>query len=189
MIDIDLKIIAKCQSGDIDAFAYIVDYYKEPIIGFIGRFLGNWSQAEDIAQEIFLRLYSKISKYDINEKAKFSTWLFTLAKNACIDILRKNKHDFVPLDSISEKELSCQSETIKQNIYQEQIGNYISKAVESLPIDQRMAFILKEYQDLSCEEVATICNCNAGTIKSRLSRAKEKLRKKLEGVFDEYFNQ
>jgi len=168
----DFQVVERIQSGDDEAFDELMRRYKRPIINFIYRMLGDAGDADDVAQEVFVRLHRHIGEY--LPRTKFSTWLFALARNAALDRLRwRKRHPSEPLDSVPEPV------SMSREIQTREIGEHIAAAVAQLPEDQRTAIVLAEYHGMSYAEMAAIMRCSEKSVESRLYRAKQTLRERL----------
>ena len=182
----DIQIIKKVIDGDKSAFNDIMNRHEKSILNFAYRMLSNRTEAEDVTQEVFLRAYKNIETFEA--RAKFSTWLFKIARNLCLNKLR---HTFrFPTFSIdkpvrgSEYDFQRQIEDKKQvspisNIFSKEIQNAVKAALGSLPKNQKMAVILRRYEDMSYEEISVIMGCSVSAVKSLLNRAKQTLKNKL----------
>ena len=182
----DIQIIKKVIDGDKNAFNDIMNRHEKSILNFAYRMLSNRTEAEDVTQEVFLRAYKNIETFEA--RAKFSTWLFKIARNLCLNKLR---HTFrFPTFSIdkpvrgSEYDFQRQIEDKKQvspisNIFSKEIQNAVKSALGSLPKNQKTAVILRRYEDMSYEEISVIMGCSVSAVKSLLNRAKQKLKNKL----------
>jgi len=168
----DSEVIRLIQSGDDSAFDELMGRYKRPVVNFIFRMLGNADDADDVAQEVFVRVYQKLDTY--RPATKFSTWLFALARNAAIDRLRwRARH---PTESIDpESPLASPTDTAEE-VGAREIGALIAAAVAELPEDQRTVLVLAEYQGMSHAEIAAVMRCSEKSVESRLYRAKQTLR-------------
>ena len=168
----DLQLVERLQSGEEATFDELMGRYKRPVVNFCYRLLGNAEDADDVAQEVFLRVYQRIGDFKLH--GKFSTWLFALAHNACIDRLRwRKRHPTESLDTAPEPAIdSHETET-------REIGDQIAAAVAQLPEDQRTAIVLAEYHGLSYAEIAGVMHCSEKSVESRLYRAKQTLRQRL----------
>jgi RNA polymerase sigma-70 factor (ECF subfamily) len=168
----DLELVERLQRGEDAAFDELLSRYKRAVVNFCYRLLGNADDADDAAQEVFVRVYQRIG--DFKPRGKFSTWLFALARNACIDRLRYQKrHPTEPLDTTPEPAMvSHETET-------REIGDQIAAAVLQLPEDQRTAIVLAEYHGMSYAEIAGVMRCSEKSVESRLYRAKQTLRQRL----------
>ena len=185
----DFELVAEIQSGHEAGYDELMGRYKRPVLNFVYRMLGDAAEAEDVAQEVFVRAYQKLGNY--RPETKFSTWLFTLARNAAIDRLRwRKRHPTEPLDAPTGPDGIVAANHIrgKGDVVQEasahEIGTHIAAAVAELPEEQRTAFILSEYHGQSHAEVAAIMRCSVKSVETRLYRAKQFLRRRLEFLLD-----
>jgi RNA polymerase sigma-70 factor, ECF subfamily len=168
----DSELVQQICASDAAAFDELMRRYKRPVVNFVYRLLGNPEDAQDVAQDVFVRVYQNIDTY--RPETRFSTWLFALARNAAIDRLRwRKRHPAEPLDSVPQ--LMASSGTAEEVAVRE-IGEEIATAVAKLPEDQRVALVLAEYQGLSSAEIAGVMRCSEKSVESRLYRAKQTLR-------------
>jgi len=187
MQEVSKDIICRCQNGNVAAFAKLVERYERPLFAYVYR-LGCATvdlAPEDIVQEIFLKVYQNIHNFKQLPEACFSTWLFTIARNHYIDLMRKKKKD------AHRKELENKAMTdlpdrkladAQQIMLQNENAKRISMAVEELFEPFRTALILRYYEDMGYAEIAQILHCNEGTAKSRVARAKQMLIGLLKGT-------
>lgn len=168
-------LVKKAKKGDTKAFGELVKRYERYIVNLVYRTLGYSEDAEDIAQETFIKAFTNIKNF--KEESKFSTWLSKIAINLCMDKFR----------SKSSKEENLEEGvwlTIPQNSYYDpeetaerlEIQERIRKAVASLPEELRIVFVLRELEDLSYDEISKMLNIPMGTVESRLYRARMKLK-------------
>jgi RNA polymerase sigma-70 factor (ECF subfamily) len=192
MEDLDPDVIRKAQRGDTDAFAELVRYYQPSVFSTVFRLVGGQTQSdiEDLAQDLFLKVHRALPRFDYGRGVKFSTWLFTAVKNVCYDYLRKKRLPTQPLEPAGARQkrdkgaeparpdVPAEMHAVQpgRELLSTELGRKIGDAVQKLPQDQRTAFVLREYQALSYEEIAEITEASIGTVKSRLFRAKESLR-------------
>jgi RNA polymerase sigma-70 factor, ECF subfamily len=169
----DHRTIQRVLGGDIDDYRLLVEKYKGPLLAIIRNMLSCTADCEDIAQETFLAAYLHLRSYDCRE-SKFSTWLFTIARNRCLNEAKRRKP--ANIDSIAP---SSTSGDPAESLIVGEIADALDRALNSLPFEQKCVFILAEIHELPLEEVARIEATPVGTVKSRLSRAKEKLRSML----------
>jgi RNA polymerase sigma-70 factor (ECF subfamily) len=149
--------------------------YQRPVLNFAYRLLGDATEAEDVAQDVFVRVHQHWDDYD--PRQKFSTWLFAIARNVCLDRLRSRKRrPEVPLDAVPEPAVSSREVELNET------GRLIAAAVAELPEDQRTALVLAEYHGMSYAEIAAIMKCSEKSVESRLYRAKQTLREKLRNL-------
>ncbi len=178
----DEELIARFQNGNEQAYIELVRRYRNRLMTFVFRFLGDMELSEDIVQDTMIKVYTH--KHYYKEIAKFSTWIYTIAGNLAKTELRKRKRRKVTLLSqmntddrkyeIPSTEL--QSEDIVQGEYTER---YIQKAILQLPLHFRTVVILRDIQELSYEEISKIVNVPLGTVKSRINRARLQLQQAL----------
>jgi len=179
--------IKQVRKGDQNAFGEIVELYKDKVFQLCFRMLGNSHEAEDISQEAFIRAYINIERYNIDRK--FSTWLYRIATNLCIDRIRKKKPDYY-LDAevagtegltlysqIPASQLAPDEEVSKIEL-QEIIQNEILK----LPEKYRTVIVLKYIEELPLTEISKILDLPIGTVKTRIHRGREALRKQLRHI-------
>jgi len=178
--DADKLLVARTLAGDDDAFAELLTRYRKPVLNFIYRLVGDAAEAEDVAQDVFVRAYRHLADYD--PRRQFSTWLFALARNAAIDRLRyRQRHPTEPLSDIVAASLARGPSTEAES---RDLGRQIAAAIAQLPEDQRTAIVLAEYHGLSHAEIAEVMDCSEKSVESRLYRAKQTLREKLSHLLD-----
>lgn len=175
--DPDFDLVAQVQAGSDAAFDELMQRYTRPVVNFAYRMLVNADDADDVAQEVFVRVYRNIGAY--RPRTKFSTWLFALTRNACIDRVRyRQRHPTEPFDSVPEPA------TASYEIETRETGEQIAAAVADLPEDQRTAIVLAEYHGMSYAEIAGVMRCSEKAVESRLYRAKQTLRARLRFLLD-----
>ncbi|MGQ9632264.1 MAG: RNA polymerase sigma factor [bacterium] len=163
----DASLVAMCQSGNMGAFEELVRRYQRRIYNLVCRTMGSTEGSEDIAQEVFLKAYKSIGKF--KGRSNFYTWLFRIAINTCIDEMRKRQRKAQTLE-LSEA-ADC-----GEDPRGEDIRGRLSAALASLSPGHRMILTLREVEGFSYGEIAEIIGCRVGTVKSRLSRAREELK-------------
>lgn len=173
----DIELVERLQHGEEPAFDELMGRYKRPVVNFCYRLLNDAGDADDVAQEVFVRVYQRIGSY--RPRGKFTTWLFALARNACVDRLRyRKRHPTEPLD-VAPEPASVSNDTETR-----EIGEEIAVAVAELPEDQRTVVVLAEYHGMSYAEIAGIMSCSEKSVESRLYRAKQILRQRLAHLLD-----
>lgn len=185
MTEIQPATVRAAQAGDAAAARSVVEALQRPVIATIFRFLGPaWRRdVEDLAQEVFLKVFRALPQFDPT-RAKFTTWVYTFVRNHCYDVLKKRR---LPTSSLhaaaadeTPRELPDDRELLPtKSLENQELGRRIGEALATLGEDQRMVFVLREYEDLPFAEIAAITGVNEGTVKSRLFRAKESLRNQL----------
>ena len=183
----DEVLIKRFQDGDMYAYDLLVKRYKDPLMNFAYRFLGNTEEAEDVVQETFLRLYRNKNAY--RQIAKFSTWIYTITGNLAKTELRKRKRrKLMSISDLGFEEKEYEIEDTKADTEQGAESalqeKYIQKAIDELPPRFKQVIILRDIQELSYEEVGKIIKAPLGTVKSRLNRARLKLQEKLESIWE-----
>ena len=178
----DLKIIESCLLGNTQIFSRLIDNYKSMVYNLAYRMSNNPHEAEDISQEAFLRAYQSLAHF--NPSYKFSTWLYQITLNIIRDKFKKKEIDYVSLDTpveTDDSELYHQPEDSTNNpdqiIAQKENLQAIQYAIHSLPLKYREVIVLRHLQDLSYIEISNILKLPQGTVKVRLYRARELLRK------------
>jgi RNA polymerase sigma-70 factor (ECF subfamily) len=172
--DIDFTLIKAVQKGDMVAFNQLVDRYKDRLMNVIGRMLSSAEEAQDIVQETFVRVYQH--RQSFNFQHCFSTWIYTIALNLARNELRKRKKfKFFDITEMKGNETEFAVEMKLPNRFPEVLG----AAVRELPEKYRVAFLLRDIQELPYEEVAKMLGVPLGTVKSRVNRARMMLRDKL----------
>ena len=178
----DLKIIESCLLGNTQMFSRLIDNYKNMVYNLAYRMSSNPQEAEDISQEAFMRAYQSLAHF--NPSYKFSTWLYQITLNIIRDKFKKKEIDSVSLDTPIETDDSefypqpaDSTNNPEQIITQQEDAQIIQKAILSLPLKYREVIILRHLQDLSYIEIANILKLPSGTVKVRLYRAREQLRK------------
>jgi len=180
----DLKIIESCLLGNTKVFSRLIDSYKNMVYNLSYRMSNNPQEAEDISQEAFLRAFQSLAHF--NPSYKFSTWLYQITLNIIRDRFKKKELNYVSLDTpveTDDSELYPQPADFTNNpeqiIDQQEKTQAIQQAILSLPLKYREIIVLRHLQDLSYIEIANILKLPAGTVKVRLYRARELLRKNL----------
>ncbi|MRX72152.1 RNA polymerase sigma factor SigW [Bacillus lacus] len=179
--------IKQVKKGDQNAFAEIVDLYKDKIYQLCYRMLGNSHEAEDIAQEAFIRAYMNIHTYDMDRK--FSTWLYRIATNLSIDRIRKKKPDYYLDAEVAGTEgltmysqIASDTELPEDQVETMELQETIQREILKLPDKYRSVIVLKYIDELSLIEISQILDLPIGTVKTRIHRGREALRKQLKDL-------
>jgi len=185
-LDPDAALMLRVKRGDREAFAQLVDKYKQPVINLAWRTLRDLTEAEDLAQNVFVQVFKSARRYEAS--AKFSTWLFTITRNLCLnEIRRRARHpaesldqthaesDEQPLHQIEDNGVPSAPQQLLQGELEEKIG----EALADLPENQRTALLLCRQEDLSYEEIAKVLGCSLSATKSLIHRGRETLKLKL----------
>jgi len=179
------ELMARIAEGDEDVFEILVNRHQTSILNLIYRFIGDRTQAKDLAQEVFLKVWQSAQNYE--PKAKFTTWVYRITANLCFNELkssrRKKWFSFLQSDEDSkhtfEETLADTAPSAEDLLLEKERSRQISDALQSLPENQRMALILKRYDDLSYQEIGQIIGCSVSAVESLLVRAKRTLQEKL----------
>ncbi len=190
--DSDEALMLRYRDGEVRAFEVLLTRHRKPVYNFILRFVMDPALAEDLLQETFLRVIKWTESYE--RQAKFTTWLYTIARNLCVDASRRGKHrKAASLDAPLDEEeqgatlldrVSDQKGAVDRQVIGKQLGERIARAVDQLAEEQREVFVLREVLDLPFKEIAAIVGCPENTVKSRMRYALEKLRDALEEYRD-----
>lgn len=166
--------IKKAINGDANAFAFLVDRYQRPVYSLCYRMLGNIKDAEDAAQESFIRAFTHLKKYDPNRS--FITWLLAITSNYCIDRIRKRQLPTISMDVIPEEIIADQtSPNPERKIRETERELLVQNLIAQLKPLDRAAIILRYWQDCSEVEIAETLNISVSAVKSRLYRSRQKL--------------
>jgi RNA polymerase sigma-70 factor, ECF subfamily len=185
-MDADAELMLRVKQGDMAAFEVLVDKYKQPVFNMIYRTLPDPTEAEDLAQSVFLQVFKSAHRYRV--AARFSTWLFTIARNLALnEIRRRSRHPAESLDSSQtdrEDAPARQFEDYKSSpppdkLLESELTNKIEEVLASLPENQRTAILLFREKDLSYEEIAEILGCSLSATKSLIHRGRETLKAQL----------
>ena len=184
----DRALVARILEGDRDRFTDLVRRYEKRLVNYVYRITHRYEEAHDLAQEIFVKVYLAIDRYD--PKYQFSTWLFRIAQNASIDALRKKSLPEVPLarptedDPQKEREFADTGVSPERALKNKQLAAAIDKAVENLPPDYRELIQLRHFAELSYEEIASMKKLPLGTVKNKLFRARNLLKTALDSFVE-----
>jgi RNA polymerase sigma-70 factor, ECF subfamily len=182
----DAQVMLRVREGDDGAFNYLVERYRRAMIGFMYRMVHNAAIAEELAQEVFLRVYRSRSSYSAD--AKFTTWLYRIATNLAVNHARDNKHERpeekASLDEVNEEtgqamDVADTRLNVEQGILRGERLLAIRRQVEALPERQRMAVMMHKYQELDYRQIAEVLHLSESATKSLLFRAYETLRQSL----------
>jgi RNA polymerase sigma-70 factor (ECF subfamily) len=186
----DHALIEAAKGGDESAFAVIVSRYRNPITNYLYRFLNDYEEAVDLAQETFVRVYFAIDRYHTD--FAFSTYIYRIATNLAISEIRKRKRRTIlsltglfqnDSDETTEFQPADTKALQDKTLIDDEQGRVIAKAIATLPVKYRVPVVLRDIEGRSYEEIATILGLGLGTTKSRISRARGLLKEKLKKYF------
>lgn len=177
----DVQLMLEVKAGDDSSFELLLRKYRTPLVNFLHRMVRDSATAEDLAQEVFLRVYRARQKYV--PSAKFTTWLFHIATNLALNSIRDARHRQmeVSIDAPAEEdqtplEIPAKEMAADQSLVERDRAALIHRAVESLPEKQRAAVLLHKYEEMHYAEIARVLDCSESALKSLLFRAYETLR-------------
>jgi len=183
----DVQLMLDVKAGDEASFELLLRKYRTPLVNFLYRMVRDTGVAEELAQEVFLRVYR--AREDYAPSAKFTTWMFRIATNLALNSVRDNRHRQMeismdqPVDFGEEEaravEVPDRSPSVEQQLVARSRADMILKAIHALPEKQRAAVLLHKYQELDYDEIARVLECSESALKSLLFRAYETLRVEL----------
>ena len=179
----DTELMLRVREGDTESFAILLEKHRSPVIHFLYRMVQNQGVAEELAQEVFLRVYKSRGNYE--PTAKFTTWLFRIASHLALNSIRdsKNERHQDSIDESSDEGLSVQVRdnrltTEQEMLHQARLAE-VRKAIHLLPEKQRAAVLMHKYQEMEYSQIANALECSESAVKSLLFRAYETLRTRL----------
>lgn len=183
----DVRLMRLVAEGDMAAFESLVERHQSLVAGTVARMLGSNADVEDIAQQVFIRVWKSAGRYVA--RAKFTTWLLKITRNLVFNEMRRAKrHPHLPIQIDPDaEELPLKdeaTETPDASLLQSELQRAIENAITQLPESQRMALILRRYEELSYEEIADILELSLPAVKSLLFRARTELRERLKGYLE-----
>ncbi len=185
--EVSVGLMELVRDGDLLAFERLVELHQRAVIGTVAKMLGNPSEAEDIAQQVFIRVWKSASRYEA--QAKFTTWLFTITRNLVFNEVRRRQRK--PTVSVDEREESThrtvedtQASAPDDEMLHAELEEAVDRAIQSLPEKQRMAVILRRYEEMPYEDIAKVLSMSVPAVKSLLFRARTQLKETLQKYLD-----
>jgi len=183
----DVRLMRLVANGDTTAFEQLIERHQALVAGTVARMLGSNADVEDIAQQVFIRIWKSAGRYVA--RAKFTTWLLKITRNLVFNEMRRAKrHPHLPVQIEPEaEEIPLKDETTASpdaSLLQNELQQAIEKAIGMLPDTQRMALVLRRYEELSYEEIADVLELSVPAVKSLLFRARTELRERLKGYLE-----
>ncbi len=183
----DEALVRSVLSGDRERFELLVERYQTRLVNYLYRMVRNLEEAHDLTQEVFIRVYQALDRYD--SQYRFSTWLFRVAQNAAIDVIRKRRIQLVPLtrradegsDATVDLELPDGQPSALETLQGRELDASIRAAIDALPWEYRELILLRHYGELAYEEIAEVKAMPLGTVKNKLFRARQMLKQQLLG--------
>jgi len=183
----DIELMLRTKAGDDSAYSELMRRHYKGVLNYIYRFTNLRENSEDLAQEVFLRVYRSAKQY--KPEAKFTTWLYKIATNVSLTyVKKKNKNKNVSLDEMNENTGEVEDSSVEISddiIYRNEMKNLIFSAMESLPEREKVAIMLCKYEGLSYEETANVLECTVGAVKAYVHRGRMKLVNKLKPYLTE----
>jgi len=174
----DVTLVRRTLTGDQQAFTQLVERYKDPVYNLAYRMLGNQTEAEDVAQETFVKAYTQLATY--RDTHKFSTWLLSIASHLAIDLLRRRRFIALPLEDAPVVEwMPDVGAGPEETALQGEQHDEMQQLLRRLPEKYRSVVVLRYYQDMSYEEIAAALHLTPALVKARLHRARELLAREL----------
>lgn len=179
----DAELMLRVKDGDAASFGLLLERHRLPVIHFLYRMVQNQAVAEELAQEVFLRVYRARTSYE--PTAKFTTWLFRIAMHLALNSLRDGRmergQESLDADTVelSWRQVADRTPTVEQDLVHEVKRVEVRRAVESLPAKQRAAVLMHKYQEMEYSQIARVLGCSESAVKSLLFRAYETLRARL----------
>ena len=186
----DVRLMERIRKGDMDAFRELVEAHEVRVIGTITRMLGDETEAQDLAQQVFVRVWKSAARWE--PTAKFTTWLYTILRNLTFNECRRRaRHPTRSIDAAEDDEdhprqvADANVKAPDTVLLDAEMQDAIERAIQELPEAQRMAVIMRRYQDVSYEEIAEVLDITVPAVKSILFRARTELREKLSAYLGE----
>lgn len=179
-LDVDQEIVAQFRSGDRDAFAKLVQKYQSRVLTLATRILDNRSEAEDVAQDIFVKVFQSL--HEFRGASRFSTWLYRITVNHCLNYIRRRTRQQQTLVAAEPEEWMQESPTSNphRTLEQKERWALVQAKLQVLSPEYRTILLLRDFEGLSYEEIADVLQLESGTVKSRLHRARTELKALLE---------
>ncbi|MDF1824200.1 MAG: sigma-70 family RNA polymerase sigma factor [Verrucomicrobiales bacterium] len=184
----DVELMLKVKGGDMLAFESLVEIHQGAVIGTVAKMLGSPTEAEDIAQQVFIRIWKSAARYE--PQAKFTTWMFTITRNLVFNETRRRKRK--PTISADEREEDSHqvledvhTATPDADVLQSELEKAVDEAIQALPEKQRIAIVLRRYEELPYDEIGKVLSMSVPAIKSLLFRARTQLKENLQKYLDQ----
>ncbi|MCZ6632923.1 MAG: sigma-70 family RNA polymerase sigma factor [bacterium] len=180
----DVALIAACQQGDSRAFRDIYDLYKDRIYALCRHMAGNFEDAEDLTQEVFISAFKNIQSF--RAEAAFGTWLYRIATNLCLNRLRKRKPEIHSFEALEEFDAAppALGPSPEDLLVRKELNRRLEAAVLALPENLRLVFVLGTLEGMRYKQIAEVCECSEEAVKMRVHRARKQVRDKLKNYLE-----
>jgi len=183
----DVELMLRVRDGDIEAFEALVEIHQGAVVGTVAKMLGSPTESEDIAQQVFLRVWKSAKRY--RPQAKFTTWLFTITRNLVFNEVRRRKRK--PTVSVEEREEESHrvvedihATTPDEDVLHAELEQAVDRAIADLPEKQRLAVVLRRYEEMPYEEIGEVLSMSVPAVKSLLFRARSQLKDALQAYLE-----
>jgi RNA polymerase sigma-70 factor, ECF subfamily len=182
--DEDVALMLRVKTGDMEAFEALVERHQHTVVGTVAKMLGGESEAEDIAQQVFVRVWKSAARYE--PTAKFTTWLMTITRNLVFnESRRRGRSRLVPLesedpDAPQSQHMDTSSGSPREELLDGELRSAVDSAIASLPEPQRLAIVLRRFEEMPYEDIAKVLRTSVPAVKSILFRARNELRVRLQ---------
>ena len=173
----EIAWMTRIREGDMEAFRLLVEMHQARVIGTISKMLGSDAESEDLAQQVFIRIWKSAPRY--RPTAKFTTWLFRITRNLVFNELRRKRH-FADQSEVIPEAVERAEREPDRVLLEGELQRAIREAINQLPESQRMAIILRRYEEMSYEDIAKVMGTSVPAVKSILFRARAELRERLQ---------
>ena len=184
VLESDVQVIARARRGEESAFAELLRRFRAPVFNLCLRMLKNRDDAEDVAQDVFIKVFGMLERYD--DRYAFRSWIFKIAANQCIDFIRRNRVKLQSLDEPMnykgeeiERQFPDQAPNPEETVETREIGQLLLQITDELPPHYRSMIVLRHQEQLSYEEIADVLDLPLGTVKARIHRARAMMKDKL----------
>lgn len=183
VLDLDTQLMLRAQCDDMESFRVLLDRNRNVVVQYIARMVQNRAVAEELAQDVFVRVYRSRQKYE--PTAKFSTWLYRIATNVALNHFRDRRHDAnnvsldIPELTETRRAAKDQAPLVEQELVRNVAASQVRRAIRTLPPEQRAAVIMHKYDELDYAQIARVLGCTPSAVKALMFRAYESLRVRL----------
>lgn len=182
MAESEKQLLERAKNGDTGAFEQLIEGYQKKVFNIAFRMLGNYDDAGELAQEVFIKVYKSMKNF--KEESSFSTWIYRITTNVCLDELRKRKNkkevsideDIKYGDGEIKREIEDHGPTPETAAERNEVRKAVNDAIQSLSDEHKTMIVMRDIRGFSYEEIARMVSCPEGTVKSRISRARQALK-------------